>query len=174
MVYIFLHSFYNDADKILISQKGGQTVPKRRKNIMLLCSSLLTAVLGVGAVFAFALDAVFWDNQYSDVIIFAVCSAFGFSSASLIHLLLDQSVAAFPGLKLVELQKPLNLLEGETLYVSNSESLINIAKNQRSEILFYEFSSTMTFFYTLSNNKRFVYVRNLRNMIPIRKRSPVL
>ncbi len=148
-------------------------MPKRKKSFLLVFSALLTSVLGIGAVFAFALEALLL-TAYSDAVIFVTCSAFGFSAASLIHLLLDRSAPMFQGLKLVELQKPLNLLDGETVYVSNSESLINIAKNQKSEIMFYEFSASMTFFYTLTGDKRFVYVRNLRNMIPIRKKSPVL
>jgi hypothetical protein len=141
---------------------------------MLIASTLFTAVLGVGAVFAFGLESLLRDSEYYDAVIFFACSAFGFSTALLVHLLFDPSAPTFSGLRLVELQKPLNLLDGETVYVSNSESLINIAKSQKSEILFYEFSPSMIFFYTLAGGKRFVYVRNLRNAISIRKKSPVL
>jgi hypothetical protein len=150
-------------------------VPQRKRNFSAAGLTFITAVWA-SAPFRIRPRTIAADGEYYDaVIIFYVQRVRFFGSVADPYAFRRFSAPTFflrPSAD--RITKTSESSRRRRYYVSNSESLINIAKNQKSEILFYEFSASMIFFYTLAGDKRFVYVRNLRHAIPIKKKSPVL
>ena len=121
-------------------------------------------MFGMAAAVLYSVNIFSFNTQNYELLKFAVSTLFGFSIASLIYFSAYRPVVGFCGIELVKLQRPLNLLEGETVYVTNANSLINIAKNKKNSILYYEFSPSMAFFYTIIDSKKYVFIKNTKKV----------
>ena len=90
----------------------------RRRSVLYFFICVIAALMfGMAAAVLYSVNIFSFNTQNYELLKFAVSTLFGFSIASLIYFSAYRPVVGFCGIKLVKLQRPLNLLEGEKMCI---------------------------------------------------------